>query len=94
MVSTPHTEIMLKLTTMSHHTDLQVGNAGNDIFQKMKSLRMRIRDKKHDRFGQNIGYTMGKSIKIYYQLALVDVLMLLLYYRLSYEHILCVLSVQ
>lgn len=85
---------MLKLTTLPHHTDLQVGNAGNDIFQKMKSLRMRIRDKKHDRFGQNIGYTMGKSIKIYYQLALVDVLMLLLYYRLSYEYILCVLSVQ
>ena len=37
---------------------LQVGNAGNDVFHKMKSLRMRIRDAKNDRIGQNVGYSL------------------------------------
>jgi len=49
---------------------LQVGNAGMDVFQKMKSLRMRIRDKKHDRVGQNIGYTLDLVMNTLYVIAL------------------------
>eukprot|EP00816_Leptocylindrus_hargravesii_P006322 CAMPEP_0196825598 /NCGR_PEP_ID=MMETSP1362-20130617/93145_1 /TAXON_ID=163516 /ORGANISM="Leptocylindrus danicus, Strain CCMP1856" /LENGTH=742 /DNA_ID=CAMNT_0042206053 /DNA_START=220 /DNA_END=2445 /DNA_ORIENTATION=+ len=45
---------------------LQVGNAGRNVFQKLKSIRMRIRDKKHDRMGQNVGYTLDLVMNTLY----------------------------